>query len=79
MPSNIRAGKRAKSGEVEMKMAKILIKLLTLWQKIKNIFTKSSKDDETVRARNVKGQFVADDPNTEANEAFVSSKRKNEF
>jgi hypothetical protein len=59
-----------------MKMEKILIKLLTLWQKIKSCFIK--KDDyETVRSRNVKGQFVADDPSTpDVNEAFVSSKRK---
>jgi hypothetical protein len=75
MPSNITAGKRVKSGEVKMKRVKILIKLLTLWEKIKSCFIK--KDDyETVRSRNVKGQFVADDPNTEVNEAFVRSKRK---
>lgn len=60
-----------------MKKAKILIKLLTLWQKIKNVFNKSSDDYETVRSRNVKGQFVADDPSTpDVNEAFVRTKRK---
>ena len=60
-----------------MKKAKILIKLLTLWQKIKNVFNKSSDDYETVRSRTVKGQFVADDPSTPVvNEAFVRTKRK---
>ena len=34
------------------------------------------EDYETVRARNKKGRYVADDPDTKENEAYVKRKKK---
>jgi|TARA_R110000823_G_scaffold188664_1_gene320624 hypothetical protein len=47
---------------------------MSLWNKIKCFFSPSSF--ETVRARTKKGRFVADDPNTAKNEAYVKKSKK---
>jgi len=48
-----------------------------LWQKIKSVFVKEEVEYETVRARNKKGRFVADDLSTkDINEAFVKVAKK---
>ena len=54
---------------------------MTWWQKFKDFWiTDSTKpveenpdDYETVRARNKKGRYVADDPDTPENEAFINT------
>ena len=54
------------------------------WQKFKDFWiTDSTKpveenpeDYETVRTRNEKGRYVADDPNTPENEAYTRRKKK---
>jgi len=57
---------------------------MRLWNFIKNFFTKKENainthnngDYEKVRARNKKGRYVADDPNTPENEAYTLKKKK---
>ena len=57
---------------------------MTWWQNFKNLFftdnTKTVEEDpaeyEVIRARNEKGRYVADDPNTPENEAYTCRKKK---
>ena len=44
---------------------------MSWWKNIKNFF-----GFETVRARDSKGRYIADDPNTPENEAYVTRKKK---
>jgi hypothetical protein len=52
------------------------------WQKVKDYMVwavskpENPEDYETVRARNKKGRYVADDPDTKENEAYVKRKKK---
>ena len=57
---------------------------MTCWNRFKDFWiTDSTKpveenpdDYETVRARNKKGRYVADDPDTPENEAYTRRKKK---
>ena len=57
---------------------------MRLWNFIKNFITKKENAINThnngdyvkVRARNKKGRYVADDPNTPENEAYTLKKKK---
>ena len=55
---------------------------MTFWQRLKGLFftdnTKKEEPDEyeVVRARNEKGRYVADDPDTPENEAYTKRKKK---
>lgn len=44
---------------------------MSWWKSIKDFF-----GFETVRARDSKGRYIADDPNTPENEAYVTRKKK---
>jgi hypothetical protein len=50
--------------------------MFSFFSKIKSLFFKDDSEYETVRARNKKGRFVADDPKTKKNEAYTKVKKK---
>jgi len=50
--------------------------MFNLLSKIKSFFVKDDLEYETVRTRNKKGRFVADDPKTKKNEAYTKVKKK---
>ena len=55
---------------------------MTFWQRLRGLFfTDNTKKEEpheyeVVRARNEKGRYVADDPDTPENEAYTKRKKK---
>ena len=46
---------------------------INMWKKIKDWFMDGY---ERVRARNIKGQYIKDDPKTKKNEAYTLRKKK---
>ena len=51
--------------------------MMSWWNKFKHFFNGTSEEDfETVRARDNKGRYVADDPTTAKNEAYVKRRKR---
>ena len=49
---------------------------MSWWNKFKHFLNGTSeKDFETVRARDSKGRYIADDPATKENEAYTKRKK----
>lgn len=50
---------------------------MSWWNKFKHFFNGTTEEDfETVRARDNKGRYVADDPTTAKNEAYVKRRKR---
>jgi len=50
---------------------------MSWWNKLKHFFNGTTEEDfETVRARDSKGRYVADDPTTAKNEAYVKRRKR---